>query len=141
MRKFELSLVQGEFRRTVRGDGRERGGIRERAAMGLDLSSVWDDEEWSAEEEADSVRLMTILPEVSRITLELLRHTVGTFPEENVASRASRVTDLVLKEYGTDGLRLLAVHLATLATVHIEHNAILTHRPLQSLLDELGPFG
>ncbi|MHC5902421.1 hypothetical protein ACVNF4_00630 [Streptomyces sp. S6] len=109
--------------------------------MGLDLSSVWDDEDWSAEDEADSVRLMEILPEVSRVTLELLRHTVGTFPEEKVASRATRVTELVLKKYGTDGLRLLSVHLATLATVHIEHNAVLTHRPLQSLLDELDPIG
>ncbi|QNP70930.1 hypothetical protein IAG44_16795 [Streptomyces roseirectus] len=105
--------------------------------MGLDLSSAWDDESWSAEEESDSVRLMGILPDISRITLELFRHTVGLFPEERVAARAARVTDLVLKEYGSDGLRLLSVNLATLATVHIEHNAVLTRRPLHSLLDEL----
>ncbi|WP_416973481.1 hypothetical protein [Streptomyces sp. 4F14] len=105
--------------------------------MGLDLSSAWDDEEWSDEEEADSVQLMRILPDISRTTLELLRHTVGLFPEERVAARASRVADLVLKEYGSDGLRLLSINLATLATVHIEHNAVLTRRPLQSLLDDL----
>ncbi|MEX3101824.1 hypothetical protein DF268_28555 [Streptomyces sp. V2] len=105
--------------------------------MGLDLSSAWDDETWSDEEEADSMELMKILPDISRITLQLLRHTVGLFPEERVAARAARVADLVLKEYGSDGLRLLSVNLATLATVHIEHNAILTRRPLLSLLDDL----
>ncbi|MET8982750.1 hypothetical protein ABZX85_44960 [Streptomyces sp. NPDC004539] len=105
--------------------------------MGLDLSSAWDDEDWSVEEESDSVRLMKILPDISRITLELLRHTVGLFPEERVAARAARAVDLVLKEYGTDGLRLLSVNLSTLATVHIEHNAVLTRRPLLSLLDDL----
>ena len=105
--------------------------------MGLDLSSAWDDETWSDEEEADSVELMRILPDISRITIELLRHTVGLFPEERVAARASRVADLVLKEYGSDGLRLLSVNLSTLATVHIEHNAVLTRRPLLSLLDDL----
>ncbi|MFD9486863.1 hypothetical protein ACFWBX_23415 [Streptomyces sp. NPDC059991] len=50
-------------------------------------------------------RLRAIAPEITRVTIDLLRTVVGLEPAERVPEEALRAADAVLAEYGSDGLR------------------------------------
>lgn len=88
-------------------------------------------------DDEEDQHLTAIAPEVSRLSIDLLRRAVGTYPAERVAQEALDCADDVLDRYGTDGLRVLAMSLACWATVQVEINAQASGRPGQSLLDDL----
>jgi len=87
--------------------------------------------------EEEDRRLAALAPEVSRLSIALLRRSVGTFPAERVAQEALDCADDVLKRYGTDGLRVLVMSLTCWATVQVEINAHASGRPLEALLDDM----
>lgn len=80
---------------------------------------------------------MALAPSISRISIGLLRKTVGLEPAERVPEEALAVADQVLEEHGTDGLRLLVLSLTGWASVEIERNAHLAGRSHEALLDEM----
>ena len=82
-------------------------------------------------------RLAAIAPEISRISIDLLRKAAGTYPEEQVAKEALDCADEILSQYGTDGLRALVMSLTCWATVQLEVNAQASGRPLESVLDDM----
>ncbi|MFE2265417.1 hypothetical protein [Streptomyces griseosporeus] len=88
-------------------------------------------------DEDEDRRLAAIAPEIIRITVNLLRRVAGLYPEERVPEEALLVADEVLKRYGTDGLRLLAMTLTGWAAVEIEREAQASGRTLESVLDEM----
>jgi hypothetical protein len=88
-------------------------------------------------DEEDDQRLSLLAPEVSRLSIGLLRRAVGTYPAERVAQEALDCADDILERYGTDGLRVLVMSLACWATVQVEINAHASGRPLESLLDDM----
>ncbi|MFR0358941.1 hypothetical protein [Streptomyces sediminimaris] len=88
-------------------------------------------------DEEEDRHLSAIAPEVSRLSIDLLRRAVGTHPAERVAQEALECVDDILGRYGTDGLRVLAMSLACWATVQVEINAHASGRSVQSLLDDL----
>jgi hypothetical protein len=92
-------------------------------------------------DEEEDRRLALITPDITRITVTLLRRVVGLYPEERVPQEALRIADEVLTEYGTDGLRLLAVSLTAWAAVGIEREARDSGRSLEALLDEMDLLG
>ncbi|MEU6255375.1 hypothetical protein [Streptomyces sp. NPDC047043] len=88
-------------------------------------------------DEEEDKRLSALAPEVSRLSIALLRRAVGTYPAERVAQEALDCADDILERYGTDGLRVLAMSLACWATVQVEINSHASGRPLESLLDDM----
>jgi Lon protease-like protein len=88
-------------------------------------------------DEEEDQRLAALAPEVSRLSIDLLRRAVGTYPAERVAQEALDCADEVLDRFGPDGLRVLVMSLACWATVQVEINAHASGRPLQSLLDDM----
>lgn len=82
-------------------------------------------------------RLAAITPEISRLSIDLLRRAAGTYPAERLAKEALEYADEVFDQYGTDGLRLLVMSLAGWAAVQLEVNAQESGRSLQSLLDDM----
>lgn len=88
-------------------------------------------------DEEDDPHLSALAPEVSRLSIDLLRRAVGSYPAERVAQEALDCADDVLDRYGPDGLRVLVMSLACWATVQVEINAHASGRPPQSLLDDL----
>lgn len=88
-------------------------------------------------DEEEDQHLAALAPEVSRLSIALLRRAVGTHPAERVAQEALDCADDVLERYGTDGLRVLVMSLACWATVQVEINAHASGRPLESLLDDM----
>jgi hypothetical protein len=88
-------------------------------------------------DKAEDERLRAITPKISRLTITLLRQVVGLEPAERVPKEALAVADKVLKDHGTDGLRLRAVSLMGWAAAGIERDAQLTGRTLEAVLDGL----
>ncbi|WP_037674509.1 hypothetical protein [Streptomyces griseus] len=88
-------------------------------------------------DEEEDQRLAAIAPEISRLSIELLRRAAGTYPEERVAQEALECADDVQKQYGTDGLRVLITSLTCWAAGQLEINAQASGRPLESLLDDI----
>lgn len=88
-------------------------------------------------DEEEDRRLGAIAPDVSQISIALLRGVVGLYPEDRVPQEALAVADRVLEEYGTDGLRLLVISLACWAAVEIERDAHVSGRTYESILDEM----
>ncbi|MFD8213046.1 hypothetical protein ACFV2U_04775 [Streptomyces sp. NPDC059697] len=86
-------------------------------------------------DKAEDERLRAIAPEISQLTIAMLRQVVGLEPAERVPEEALAVADKVLKDHGTDGLRLLAVSLTGWAAAGIERDAQLTGRTLEAVLD------
>lgn len=82
-------------------------------------------------------RLAALVPDISREVAELMRAVVGLEPPERVPAETWAVTERVLREYGTDGLRLLVLCLTGWATAQTERVAMLTGRTTDSVLDEL----
>jgi hypothetical protein len=93
-----------------------------------------DDAEMDEEEDR---RLAAIAPEISRLSIDLLRRAAGTYPEELVAKEALDCANRILAQYGTDGLRVLIMSLTCWSAVQLEINAQASGRPLQSLLDDM----
>ncbi|WP_406477376.1 hypothetical protein [Streptomyces sp. NBC_01615] len=86
-------------------------------------------------DKAEDQRLAAIAPEISQLTVTLLRQVVGLEPAERVPEQALAVADKVLKDHGTDGLRLLVVSLTSWAAAEIEHDAQLTGQSFEAVLD------
>ncbi|MFF3333379.1 hypothetical protein ACFYWX_28150 [Streptomyces sp. NPDC002888] len=82
-------------------------------------------------------RLAALAPEISRLSIELLRRAAGTYPEERVAQEALECADDILKHHGTDGLRVLIMSLTCWSAVQLEINAHTSGRTLESLLDDM----
>ncbi|MFD3498980.1 hypothetical protein ACFWWT_07405 [Streptomyces sp. NPDC058676] len=82
-------------------------------------------------------RLAAITPEISRLSIDLLRRAAGTYPAERLAKEALEYADEIFDQYGTDGLRLLVMSLTGWAAVQLEVNAHESGRSLQSLLDDM----
>lgn len=97
---------------------------------------------WRAEygvpvDEDEDRRLRAIAPDISQISISLLRRVVGLYPEERIPEEALACADEVLEKYGTDGLRLLVMSLAGWAAVEIERDAQATGRTHEALLDDI----
>ncbi|MER6628835.1 hypothetical protein ABT301_11405 [Streptomyces sp. NPDC000987] len=88
-------------------------------------------------DEEEDKRLAALTPEVSRLSIDLLRRAAGAYPAEEIAREALDCADHILDRYGTDGLRVLVMSLTCWATVQVEINAHASGRPLQSLLDDM----
>ncbi|MFJ6571854.1 hypothetical protein ACIQNU_31060 [Streptomyces sp. NPDC091292] len=88
-------------------------------------------------DEDEDRRLREIIPDISRISVALLRKVVGLHPAERIPEEALAVADEVLEEYGTDGLRVLVMSLAGWAAVEIERDAQTTGRTHEALLDDM----
>lgn len=88
-------------------------------------------------DEEEDMRLARLTPEISRRTLAMLRGLAGLEPPEQVPEDAMIVTDEVLADYGTDGLRVLAMTLAAWATAQIENVAELSGRSNEAVLDAM----
>ncbi|NBM16121.1 hypothetical protein [Streptomyces sp. GC420] len=82
-------------------------------------------------------RLRAIAPDVSRISVDLLRRIVGLYPAERIPEEALAAADRVLRAYGTDGLRVLVMSLAGWAAVEIERDAEVTGRTHEAVLDDI----
>ncbi|KPI06224.1 hypothetical protein OK074_4202 [Actinobacteria bacterium OK074] len=80
---------------------------------------------------------MAMTPDISGVSVRLLREVVGLYPEERIAQRAMETADDILSEYGSDGLRVLVMVLTGWAAVGIERHAMTSHRPPEALLDEM----
>ncbi|RSS79239.1 hypothetical protein [Streptomyces sp. WAC06614] len=85
----------------------------------------------------EDVRLARITPEISQRTMALLRSLVGLEPPERVPEGAIAVADEVFAAYGTDGLRVLVMTLASWATAQIENVAELSGRGHEAVLDSM----
>ncbi|MEC3995530.1 hypothetical protein VSR01_19145 [Actinacidiphila sp. DG2A-62] len=85
----------------------------------------------------DDRRLTSLAPDISRVTVDLLRRTVGLEPAEFIPQRALDTADSVLASHGTDGLRVLAISLAGWTAVLIEQNAALSGRTQEAVLDDI----
>lgn len=85
----------------------------------------------------DEARLSCLAPEISRVTVDLLRRTVGLEPAERIPQQALATADAVLAAHGPDGLRVLAIGLAGWTAVLIEQNAALSGRTEEAVLDEI----
>lgn len=88
-------------------------------------------------DEEEDMRLARLTPEISRRTLAMLRDLAGLEPPEQVPEDAMIVTDAILADYGTDGLRVLAMTLAAWATAQIESVAELSGRSHEAVLDAM----
>ncbi|MFI6286776.1 hypothetical protein ACIBCM_18840 [Streptomyces sp. NPDC051018] len=88
-------------------------------------------------DDAEDRRLGAIAPDISRISVSLLRRVVGLYPEERIPEEALRTADEVLAEYGTDGLRVLVMSLTGWAAVEIEKDADTSGRTVEALLDDM----
>ncbi|WP_371650194.1 MULTISPECIES: hypothetical protein [unclassified Streptomyces] len=82
-------------------------------------------------------RLRAIAPDITRVTIDLLRTVVGLEPAERVPEEALRAADAVLAKYGSDGLRVLIMSMAGWTAVGIESNAHLTGKTHEAYLDEM----
>ncbi|MCD9876084.1 hypothetical protein [Streptomyces guryensis] len=88
-------------------------------------------------DEEEDHRLAALAPEVSRLSIALLRRAAGAYPAERVAQEALDCADDVMDRYGPDGLRVLVMSLTCWATVQVEINAKTSGRTLESLLDDM----
>ncbi|MFD8413043.1 MULTISPECIES: hypothetical protein [unclassified Streptomyces] len=88
-------------------------------------------------DEEEDLRLARMTPEISRRTLVMLRGLAGLEPPERVPEDAMAVADEILAEYGTDGLRVLVMTLASWATAQIENVAELSRRSHEAVLDAM----
>lgn len=88
-------------------------------------------------DEDEDRRLGRIAPDISHMSIGLLRKVVGVYPEERIAEEALGAADRVLEQYGTDGLRVLVMSLTGWAAVQIEKEAQLTGRTHEALLDDM----
>ncbi|GAA2259851.1 hypothetical protein GCM10010232_58410 [Streptomyces amakusaensis] len=88
-------------------------------------------------DEAEDRRLRAIAPDISHISVSLLRRVVGAYPEERIPEEALRTADEVLENYGTDGLRVLVMSLTGWAAVEIEKDAHMSGRTHEALLDDM----
>ncbi|MFI1969461.1 hypothetical protein BLA24_14530 [Streptomyces cinnamoneus] len=88
-------------------------------------------------DEDEDLRLRAIAPEISRVTIGLMRKTVGLEPAERVPEEALCVADDVLAKHGTDGLRVLIMSLAGWMTVGIENIAHLTGKTNEAVVDDI----
>jgi hypothetical protein len=82
-------------------------------------------------------RLLALVPDISQLSVALLRKVVGLHPAEQIAAEALSVADDVLEKYGTDGLRVLIMSLTGWAAVEVEREALATGRSHEALLDEM----
>ncbi|GAA2722146.1 MULTISPECIES: hypothetical protein [Streptomyces] len=88
-------------------------------------------------DEDEDRRLRAIAPEISYVTIGLMRRTVGLEPAERVPQEALAVADDVLARHGTDGLRVLVMSLAGWTAVGIENIAHLTSKTHEALIDDI----
>ncbi|MEO3978529.1 hypothetical protein [Streptomyces sp. CAU 1734] len=88
-------------------------------------------------DEAEDRRLQAIAPDISQISVELLRKVAGAYPEERIPEEALRTADAVLERYGSDGLRVLVMSLTGWAAVEIEKDAHMSGRTIEALLDDM----
>ncbi|MGW4199667.1 hypothetical protein [Streptomyces sp. NPDC004726] len=88
-------------------------------------------------EEAEDRRLGAIAPDITQISVDLLRRVVGLYPEERIPEEALRTADEVLAAYGIDGLRALIMSLTGWAAVEIEKEAHTSGRTAEALLDDM----
>jgi hypothetical protein len=84
---------------------------------------------------AEDRRIMALTPHVTPHVENLLRTVAGLEPEEEVPAQALVVTDRVLGEYGTDGLRVIILHLTVWATLGIELMARQTGVTTEAVID------
>ncbi|MFD9305078.1 hypothetical protein ACFWCB_20865 [Streptomyces sp. NPDC060048] len=85
----------------------------------------------------EDLRLARMTPEISRRTLALLRGLAGLEPPERVPEEAMLTADAILAEFGTDGLRVLVMTLASWATAQIENVSELSRRSHEAVLDAM----
>ncbi|MET9464617.1 hypothetical protein ABZY44_07275 [Streptomyces sp. NPDC006544] len=88
-------------------------------------------------DDEEDLRLARMTPEISRRTLALLRGLTGLEPPEQVPEEAMITADEILAEFGTDGLRVLVMTLASWATAQIENVAELSGRSHEAVLDTM----
>jgi hypothetical protein len=62
---------------------------------------------------------------------------VGLEPAERVPEEALAVADEVLRDFGTDGLRVLVMSLAGWAAVEIERDAQVQGRSYEAVVDDI----
>ncbi|MFC5720723.1 hypothetical protein ACFP1Z_11165 [Streptomyces gamaensis] len=88
-------------------------------------------------DEEEGRRLRAIAPEITRVTIGLMRTVIGLEPAERVPEEAQRVADKVLAEHGTDGLRVLIMSLAGWMAVGMENVAQLTGQTYEAVVDSV----
>ncbi|MEU7136785.1 hypothetical protein [Streptomyces sp. NPDC046261] len=88
-------------------------------------------------DEEEDRRLRAIAPEISHVTIGLMRTTVGLEPAERVPEEALAVADAVLAKHGTDGLRVLVMSLAGWTAVGIETIAQLSRKTSEAVIDDI----
>ncbi|MEV5508088.1 hypothetical protein [Streptomyces orinoci] len=88
-------------------------------------------------DEEEDRRLRAIAPEISRVTIGLMRTVVGLEPAERVPEEALYVADEVLARHGPDGLRVLVMSLTGWMAVGIENVAMLTGKTHEAVIDDI----